>query len=249
MNKINNKNTVAAIILAAGKGKRMNSQEVNKVMLPLSGRPMISYAIDRLKKLNISPIIIVVGFAKNSVMDLLKNEVIYAIQRKQLGTGHAVKCALKKLSPNVKHVLVLQGDDSAFYKEETLEELLQRHILSESDLTFLTIELDNPAGLGRVIRDENDRIMAIIEEKDASLEQKRIKEINPACYVFKVEFLREFLKKISKSKVTGEYYLPSLIDIAIKNNKKIEAVKAGKMLWRGINTKEELDEAEKLFIS
>lgn len=239
---------LTAIVLAAGKGKRMDSKHVNKVVLKLAGRQMILYTIDLLENLKIRTIIVVVGFAKKSVMDLLGQRVIFVNQKIRLGTAHGVKCALKYLPKNITDVLVLNGDDSAFYKEETIKSLIEKHREKDSSFTFLTIEIDNPTGLGRVIRNSNGKVNAVVEEKDATLEQKRIKEINPACYVFNVKFLREHLTKIIKSKITDEYYLTSLIDIAITNNEKMETVKAGKLSWRGINTMEELREAERMFL-
>ncbi len=239
---------IAAIILAAGKGKRMKALKRNKVVFKLANKHMIVHTVDLLDKLKIEIKIVVVGFAKKSVMDVLKDRVVYAIQKKRLGTAHAVMRALEKLPKNVNNVLVLQGDDSALYKEETIVKLIDLHLLSKAAFTFLTIEVGNPAGLGRILRDKSDKLMSVIEEKDATEEEKKIKEINPACYMISVGFLNKYLKKIKKSKVTSEYYLTNLIDIAIKNNEKIEAVKAGKISWRGINTPEELKEAERLFL-
>lgn len=242
-------NKLAAIVLAAGKGKRMDSKHVNKVVLKLGGREMILYTIDLLENLKISFVIVVVGFAKKSVMDLLGQRVIFVNQKIRLGTAHAVKCALKYLPEKITDVLVLNGDDSAFYKEETIKSLIEKHREKDSSFTFLTINLDNPTGLGRVIRNGDGKVVKVVEERDATLEQKRIKEINPACYVFNAEFLREHLTKIRKSKITDEYYLTRLIDIAIASNEKIETVNAGYLSWRGINTVNELREAEKLFLS
>lgn len=239
---------IAAIILAAGKGKRMKTLKHNKVVFKLADKHMIAHTVDLLDKLKIKIKVVVVGFAKKSVMDVLKNRAIYAIQKKRLGTAHAVLCALEKLPKNVSDVLILQGDDSALYKEETIVKLIDLHLLSKAAFTFLTIELDNPVGLGRVIRDGNGKAIGIVEEKDATEEQRKINEINPACYIFQVSFLKKYLKRVKKSQVSGEYYLTSLIDIAIKNNEKLEAVKGGKILWRGINTPEELKEAKRLFL-
>ena len=239
---------IAAIILAGGKGKRMKSLKLNKVVFKLADKQMIAHTVDLLDKLKIKTKMVVVGFARESVMDALGKRVVYAVQKKRLGTAHAVSCALEKLPENISDVLILQGDDSAFYKKETIIKLIDLHLFSKADFTFLTIEVENPSGLGRALRDKNDRIISIIEDKDTTEEEKKIKEINPACYIISVDFLKKYLKRIERSKVTGEYYLTSLVDMAIKNNKKIEAVKAGKILWRGINTPEELKEAERLFL-
>jgi bifunctional UDP-N-acetylglucosamine pyrophosphorylase / glucosamine-1-phosphate N-acetyltransferase len=240
---------IAAIILAAGRGKRMNSEKTNKVVSTLGKKQMILHTIDRLNELFISPVIVVVGFAKESVMRALGNRVIYAHQSKRLGTAHAVICALKKLPKDIKTVLVLGGDDSAFYTKEIIENLIKLHRQENAAMSFLTITVDNPAGLGRVMRGNNGNVTGIIEEKDATENQKIIKEINPGCYIFEVSFLKKYLKKIKKSPVSGEYYLTSLIDIAINNKEKLTVAKGGKILWRGINTPQELKEAEKLFLN
>ncbi|OGH06000.1 MAG: hypothetical protein A2W22_03690 [Candidatus Levybacteria bacterium RBG_16_35_11] len=243
----NNLKQLGAIILAAGKGKRMNSKKINKVVLHLADKPMILHAYHLLKSVKIETIIVVVGFAKDSVMRFLGKDVIYAEQKKRLGTAHAVSVALRKIPAHIKHVLVLNGDDSAFYNKKTLQKLIAWHFESGSELTLLTLEKDDPSGLGRIIRDNEGKIAAIIEEKDANSKQRKIKEINPACYLFEVNFLKKYLKKVEKSKVTGEYYLTSLIRLGIENKAKIESHRMGKYVWRGVNTDEELKEAEFLF--
>lgn len=240
---------IGAIILAAGKGKRMNSKTVNKVALPLGQKPMIVHTSNILLSLGIETIVIVVGFAKDSVINLLKDvKVIFAEQRKRLGTAHAVATAMKKMPLNIENVLVLNGDDSALYKPATISELIKKHMKTKAAFTFLTIEMENPMGLGRVVRSKKGAVLAVVEEKDATLDILKIKEINPACYIFKANFLRKYLKLIKKSKVTGEYYLTSLIDIGIRHGEKIETLQVGLFAWRGVNTKEELAEAEKIFL-
>ena len=239
---------LGVIVLAAGKGKRMNSKRKNKVTFPLGNRPMILHAVKLLEAIEIRTIIVVVGFAKKSVIDVLKDtSVIFAEQRKRLGTAHACSRALLKLPRNITDVLVLQGDDSAFYKPEILKKLIENHVSSQATLTFLTLALDKPFGLGRVVRDAFGQVVSVIEEKDATEKQRLISEINPACYLFNVAFLRKNLKKIKKSSVTGEYYLTSLISLAIDDKEKVETVKVKGMPWRGVNTKEELEEAKRLF--
>lgn len=233
--------------MAAGKGKRMNSKTVNKVMLLLGGKPMILHTVELLEKLGIKRIIVVVGFKKDSVIKLLNGRVIFSQQKKRLGTAHAAYCGMKKMSEDSENVIVLNGDDSAFYKPQALQELLEKHFKSKADFTFLTIEMKNPQGLGRIVRDENGKLVSVVEEKDATPNILKINEINPACYVFKVEFLKKYLSKVKKSSKTGEYYLTSLIDLGIKHKKKIETLQAGHFVWRGVNTKEELHEAEKMW--
>lgn len=239
---------IGAIILAAGKGKRMKLGKLNKVIISLGNKQIILHAVDRLTELLISPIIVVVGFAKKSVMKVLDGKVVFAEQKKRSGTARAVSCALKKLPRDIQTVLVLNGDDSAFYTKDTIINLIDTHREKNAVLSFLTITVDDPVGLGRVIRDSNDKITGIVEEKDATDAQRRINEVNPACYIFEVYFLKKYLKQVKKSPVSNEYYLTSLIDIAIKNNERLEGVRGGKILWRGINTPEELKEAERLFL-
>lgn len=241
-------NNISGIILAGGEGKRMNSKKINKVVFPLGNKQMILYSVDRLTELDINPIIVVVGFAKESVMKILDGKVKFVDQEKRLGTAHAVLCALKKVPKKIKSVLVLNGDDSAFYSKAIIEKLIKTHEQGKNSLSFLTIEIDNPFGLGRVIRDGSGKAVEIIEEKDATKAQRKIREVNPACYVFEVSFLKKYIRDVKKSPVTGEYYLTSLIDLAIKNKQNLEAVRGGKILWRGINTYEELKEAERLFL-
>lgn len=240
---------IAAIILAAGKGARMKSDKKNKAVILLGNKQMILHIVDKLKKLLISPVVVVVGFAKESVMKVLGNRVIFAEQTKRLGTAHAVLCALRKLPKNISTVLVLNSDDSAFYTKELIENLIKSHWKENAALSFLTITVNNPVGLGRIVRDNKGRVMEVVEERDATENQKKIKEINPGCYVFEVSFLNLYLRKVKKSPVSGEYYLTSLIDAAIRNNEKLVAVAGGKILWRGVNTPEELKEAEKLFLN
>jgi bifunctional UDP-N-acetylglucosamine pyrophosphorylase / glucosamine-1-phosphate N-acetyltransferase len=238
---------VAAIILAAGKGKRMNSNGESKTLVILGKKPLIVHTIDNLEEIKIYPIIVVVGYAKESIMNTLGNKVIYAVQDELTGTATALKCGLAKLPKNKKTVLVMDGDDSAFYSKELFTRMIDIHEKKNAALTLMTIEVEDPAGLGRIVRNSKGGMLGIVEDKDATSEQKTIKEINPGLYVFGMPFLNKYLDKIEKSPISGEYYLTSLVDIAIKNKEKLIDVRAGKIPWRGVNTPEELMEAEKIF--
>jgi bifunctional UDP-N-acetylglucosamine pyrophosphorylase / glucosamine-1-phosphate N-acetyltransferase len=240
-------NNIGGVILAAGKGTRMKSKTSNKVTLILGDKPMIVHAVEKISALGLHPIVVVVGFAKESVMELVKEDVIFAEQKVRLGTAHALKTGISSLGSSTEHVLVIQGDDSAFYKKELLENLIKAHVSENNSITFLTAEMDNPAGLGRIIRNAAGEVVDIVEEKNASEEIKKIKEINPACYVFSIKFLNKYLPKVKKNEVSGEYYLVDLIHLGIENNEKIQDVKGGLMNWRGVNTKEELEEAQNLY--
>lgn len=236
----------AAIVLAAGKGTRLNCKETNKVMLSINGTPMIDFSIKLLKKTKLNPIIVVVGFKKEHIMKYLEDKVWYAVQKKRLGTAHAVSCAIKIMPKTTSNVLIVNGDDSYLYSTDLLRKLIKHHEREKADLTLLTLHKDNPKGLGRIIRDEEGKIIGIVEEKNANSKQKKIQEINPQCWVFKTSFLKKYLPKVKKDRVTGEYYLTELISMAVKNNAKIEDVKGGKIVWQGVNTSEELEEVRKM---
>ncbi|MGH7204224.1 MAG: sugar phosphate nucleotidyltransferase [Candidatus Levyibacteriota bacterium] len=242
---------LGSVILAAGKGKRMNSMEKNKVTLPLADKPIILRIVHFMDSVGIKDIVVVVGFAKESVQEILKDEnVIYAEQKELLGTGHATQVAIDALPSHVTDVFVVYGDDAVFYKEghrEIMQRLFQQHLSSEAAFTFLTIEQEDPTGLGRIVRDTNGKLEAIVEEKDATDEQRQIKEINPGCFVFRVDFLKKYLPLVERSETTGEYYLTSLIDLAVHHGEKVDTVQGGKLVWRGVNTEEELQEAERLY--
>ncbi len=240
-------NDVGAIILAAGKGSRMKSKTHNKVTLVLGNKPMILHGIHLLQGLGIKKIVVVVGFAKDSVRQIIKEDVIFAEQKKRLGTAHAAYKGMYAMPDGVKNVLIIQGDDSAFYKEETIKNLVNLHTKEGNSLTFLTLKVKNPTGLGRIVRDKKGNLLRVVEEKDATQAEKKITEINPACYAVSMEFLKNYLGKVKKSPVTGEYYLTSIIDIAIKNNQRLNTLNAGNIPWRGVNTTDELSQAEKLF--
>lgn len=240
---------LGAIILAAGKGKRMQASEKNKVVYHLANKPMIVHTVELLEQIHTEAIVVVVGFAKESVVEALSEKhVIFTHQEERLGTGDAALCGLKALPEKITDTFIFYGDDSAFYTPQILKKLLQAHTQANAEMTFLTIEVENPTGLGRIVRDKKKQVIAIVEEKDASEEQKTIKEINPACYIFKRNFLEENLPHIEKSPITREYYLTSIIDMAFHQKAKMEIVAAGKIPWRGVNTPEELQAAEELYL-
>jgi bifunctional UDP-N-acetylglucosamine pyrophosphorylase / glucosamine-1-phosphate N-acetyltransferase len=232
----------AIVILAAGKGTRLNSKTVNKVVLPLGGKPMISYIVEKLVNMKLPDIFVVVGFAKKSVMDVLGNKVTYVIQKKRLGTASAVKVALDKIR-SFNTVLVLQGDDSAFYTKELIINLLKAHKKKSPVMTLLTVIKENPFGLGRIKRDKG-KVIAIVEEKNATDKEREIKEINAACYVFSVPFLMKYIPKIKLNPLKQEYYLTDLVEIAEKNGLPIETYTAPEKIFMGVNTHEELLKAQ-----
>lgn len=248
MSKIGSKmNNVQAIVLAGGKGTRLGCADLPKVMLPIAGRPMIDYSLANLKKAGFEKPVLVVGFQAQKIKDHLKDSVIYAYQPKQLGTADAVGSAESKISKDIKNVLSVYGDDSAFYKPETIKNFVNDHLEKQPAITLLTVDKDNPAGLGRIIRSDDDGVIGIVEEKLATEKQKKIKEINTGCYVFRADFLWPALKKVKKNPV-GEYYLTDLIEIARDEHQKVNAYKIDAREWIGINTAEDLKAAEEAML-
>jgi bifunctional UDP-N-acetylglucosamine pyrophosphorylase/glucosamine-1-phosphate N-acetyltransferase len=228
----------------------MKMEDTNKVTLQLVQKPIILHIVHFMQTLTIQAIVVVVGFARDSVEQALTNEpVIFAEQKELLGTGHAVQAALPELPKDVTDVFVVYGDDAVFYTEKhrpVMEKLFAKHFATDAAFTFLTINQDDPTGLGRIVRDKNGRLLSIVEEKDATTEEKKITEINPGSFVFKVDFLKKYLPLVDRSPVTGEYYLTSLIGVAITHGELVETVRGGKLLWRGVNTLDEFKKAEKL---
>jgi bifunctional UDP-N-acetylglucosamine pyrophosphorylase/glucosamine-1-phosphate N-acetyltransferase len=242
---IRNKNP-AAIVLAAGKGTRLKAKKINKVMLPLNGKPMIGYTVDTLKKAGFEKMIIVVGFAKQSVIDYLGNNFIYAEQKKRLGTAHALKCALSKIPKDVDNIFVCYSDDSAFYPASVFRSLMKKHLDNKNDVTLLTVIKIDPTGLGRIVRNNKGKIARIVEEKNTTPKEKKIKEINTGLYCFSANFIKKYISLIKKDPIKGEYYLTDIVEIAIKNDKKIATMKIDKGdYFQGINTKEQLTKAAK----
>ena len=234
-----------AVVLAAGKGKRMNAKSKNKVVYELSGEPIIVRIVNNLRRSSIPHLVIVVGYARESVQKLVGNSVLYAYQRKRLGTGHALKVGLKVVPKICSNIFVFYGDDTS-YSPEILRSLLEKHITTGADITFLTLSLDDPTGLGRICRSTDGSLIGIVEEKDATPDQKKIREINPGCFVFSRNFLDKYINKIPKSLATGEYYLTNLIELALHNSLNVQTYMAENLIWRGINTPTELQEAEML---
>jgi len=236
-----------AIILAAGKGTRLKSKGVNKVTHEVGGKPMLVKGIENLRSAGIKSFVVVVGFAKESVLVLLDKDIIIAEQNIRLGTAHATKVGLAVVPKESENVLILYGDDAFFHSPETFKNLYKTHKDTKATLTFITMDMDNPTGYGRIKRDENGEIVGIIEEKNASENEKTIKEINLGCFLVSKEFLEKNIKRIKKNSASKEYYITDIIDIIAKDNKKIAGYKLKNANWQGVNTKEDLEKARSFF--
>ena len=213
---------VITIIVAAGKGSRMKSKK-SKVVHKIYGKELVKRVTELAKRIGSDEVIAVVGHLKEQVQDVLGDTVSYAYQEELLGTGHAVMQAEEFLKGKSGKVLVLNGD-VPIIRPETLRNLLEKSIKNKEYATLLTAEYENPTGYGRIIRDEGGSVKEIVEEKDADVFQKEIKEINSGIYCFDIKELLLALKKINKNNAQGEYYLTDVIKIMNEKGLKTGAV-------------------------
>ncbi len=242
------KNTVG-VILAAGKGTRLNNgspSDIPKVLHLLNGRPLIFHCIESLKKSGIEDIILVVGYKGFLVREAVGNGFKYAVQDKQLGTANAVLMAKDLIPKDTEYVVVLNGDNPLF-KEKTISTLVNQCILKEATVSIVTAAVSDPSGLGRIIKDKNNHVLKIVEEKEASTLEKKVKEINAGCYCFKNDWLWKNINKVKLSP-HNEYYLTDLISIAVKEGERVLALKVKNNKEAiGINTQKHLEEAHKAY--
>ena len=233
------------IILAAGKGTRMNS-DLPKVLHKLNGKALLDFVLDESELLNPIETILVVGFKKEQVISHTENRINlkYATQIEQLGTGHAVLQTEELLKNNKGHIIILYGDVPNI-KASTLRPIIDEHIINDRDLTLITAEIDDPSGYGRIIRDKNGNLLKIVEEKDCDDDERKIKEWNPGIYIFKIPGVFEVLNKIRTNNASKEYYLTDAIGLAQQSNMQINAIKiANSNEVIGINTADQLEELE-----
>ena len=213
---------VVAIILAAGKGTRMKSDK-SKLVHKIYGKEIVLRSYENTKKAGIDNIIAVVGHLKEQVKDVLKDRVKYVYQEEMLGTGHAVMQAKEFLQGRKGKVVVLNGD-VPILRPETIRNLVEKSIANKEYATLLTAIYDNPYGYGRIIRDEGGNVEGIVEEKDATEMQRKIKEINAGIYCFDIEELLKALDSINNDNASGEYYITDVIKIMNDNGLKTGAV-------------------------
>ncbi|HEV2170567.1 MAG TPA: bifunctional UDP-N-acetylglucosamine diphosphorylase/glucosamine-1-phosphate N-acetyltransferase GlmU [Candidatus Binatus sp.] len=234
-------NSVAAIVLAAGKGTRMRSNRA-KVLHELGGEPMIARAVRAVAAGEADPIVIVVGHQAREVEAAVHlPNARFAMQEPQRGTGDAVRCGLGQLPANFAgDVLITYGDMPAI-NSTTLRAFLDAHRKSGAKLSFISVVLEDPAAYGRVIRDANGNVDRILEFRDASPAERAIREINTGFYLVECELLRSALTELKPANAQGEYYLTDIVAIARARNHKIEAwVAHDPAEFAGINSREEL---------
>jgi len=233
-------------VLAAGKGKRMRSN-LPKVLHKVLGRAMIDHILHTVELLRPKGIAVVTGHASEMVREHVGQPVNleWVIQDKQLGTGHAVK-QCEQVIRDVRDVLIVCGD-TPLLQVETLDELVAKHRQSDSDVTVLTANPNNPFGYGRIVRDDNGHLSSIVEEKDATQEQRQISEVSSGIYCVRYDVLFELLHAIGNRNTQGEYYLPDIVPLALNAGQSVDAVMMGdadEML--GVNDRVHLAHVEDL---
>lgn len=237
---------INVVILAAGMGKRMRSA-LPKVLHPLAGKPILSHVLDTARTLSPEKICVIYGYGGERVRQTVGDDsnLIWVEQAQQLGTGHAVKQALPYLEKG-SATLVLFGD-VPLVKSNTLEELIGK--ARADNLVLLTVELDNPTGYGRIVRDsETNRVQAIVEEKDALPSQKAIREINTGIMILPNMYLESWLDRLSNNNTQGEYYLTDIIAMAVDDGIQIETSNPSSE-WEvvGVNDKVQLSSLERIY--
>jgi len=240
-----------AIVLAAGKGKRLREGEndfVPKVMKKADGHPLIAYVLHELSFIPASDIIAVVGFGKEQVMEYCSGRCEFVVQKEQLGTGNAVDVCRDSLDSYDGSVLICAGD-MPLVTSDTYRKLIETHIREANDCTILSSEAEDPHGYGRIERSPDGGFSAIIEEKDCTEEQRKITEVNSSIYVFDSKKLFSALKEVTSDNAQHEYYLTDVPGIMKRRSQKVGICKIGDE-WQllGINTMEQLAEAERIIV-
>ncbi|MBI5816547.1 MAG: NTP transferase domain-containing protein [Nitrospinae bacterium] len=239
------KEKLAVVVMAAGMGKRMKS-DLPKALLPVGGKPMLGHILQTARSLNPEKIVVVVGHKREMVIETFAApDVGFAVQDPQLGTAHAVAQAEEALAGFMGVVAVLSAD-APLITRQTLERLIESRAKKNAAVAALTVELDNPASYGRILR-ENGKITGNVEAKDATSAQLEINEINSGVYVFDSGFLFGALKKVDRNNAQGEYYLTDLINMAARAGLPIAGIKtADPSEALGANTAEDLDILDKI---
>lgn len=236
-----------AIVLGAGKGKRLHSEQFQlpKVLREANGRPLIAYVLDSIGFIDKKDTVIVVGYMKDKVIETVGDAYTYCVQAEQLGTGHAVACAREALEGYDGDVLILYGD-MPLVRRETYEAIIRRHQESGADCTLLTVDVQNPPAYGRIVRDEAGNVADIVEDRDCTPEQKKITELNVGIYVFRSRLLFEALGSLKNNNAQQEYYLTDVPKIFIEQGRKVDSYTIHNIEESfGVNTVEDLEFCER----
>jgi bifunctional UDP-N-acetylglucosamine pyrophosphorylase / glucosamine-1-phosphate N-acetyltransferase len=224
-----------AIILAAGKGTRMES-DLPKVVHPVGGRPMVCAVVDACREAGCERIVLVVGYKQEVVRDLMAKQgaewnrgIEYAVQEQQLGTGHAVLSAKGTLGATANEqgrpCFVLAGD-GPLIRAETLRTMLRTHTASHAAATMATSVIDDPTGYGRIVRGADRKLSAIVEHKECTPDQLKIREVNPSYYCFDTAKLFTALSQVKRNERSGEYYITDVPSLLLKQGERVEVIEA-----------------------
>ncbi|MGV3467123.1 MAG: bifunctional UDP-N-acetylglucosamine diphosphorylase/glucosamine-1-phosphate N-acetyltransferase GlmU [Heyndrickxia sp.] len=234
-----------AVILAAGQGTRMKSK-LYKVLHPVCGKPMVEHVVDQVSKLNVNKMVTIIGHGAEMVKSKLDGKTLFALQEEQLGTAHAVMQAKQDLSNENGTTLVVCGD-TPLIKAETIEALLKHHEEQNAKATILTVYTEEPSGYGRIIRNEAGFVEKIVEHKDASEEERKVKEINTGVFCFDNQKLFEALQQVKNDNAQNEYYLPDVIEILKSQGEIVSAYQTADMdETLGVNDRVALSSAERI---
>lgn len=215
--------SISAVVLAAGKGTRMKSQ-TPKVLFPVAGKAILQHIVDTLTDAGVKNIYIVVGYGSDQVQAAISGPITWVLQREQLGTGHALIQAAPHLQDYSGSLLVVTGD-TPLLTSETISNLISLHQRENNAATVLTARVPNPTGYGRIVRD-GGQVKAIIEEKDASPEERAITEINSGVFCYNWARVEPLLAKLTPNNTQGEYYLTDIISLLVQEGDRIGAVVA-----------------------
>lgn len=232
----------AVVVLAAGKGTRMKSDKA-KVLHEVHGRPMVDYVMASASEIAGSDVVVIVGHQAEAVKAAVAGQrnALFALQEEQLGTGHAVMCARDAIGPLTRQVVILCGD-VPLVRAETLRRLVVEHEAAGRAVSVLAVSLDDPTGYGRMVTGEDGALHCIVEEKDASAEERAIKEINSGIYCVDAGFLFSALDKVKSDNAQGEYYLTDIVEIAVQEGAGAGIVIGGSAREvTGVNTVNDLE--------
>ncbi|WP_066870988.1 bifunctional UDP-N-acetylglucosamine diphosphorylase/glucosamine-1-phosphate N-acetyltransferase GlmU [Clostridium mediterraneense] len=233
-----------AIILAAGQGTRIKSK-LPKVLHKACGKEMVNHVIDTMRASGLEDVNVIIGKGAELVKEkTASRNVSYSLQEEQLGTGHAVKCA-KEFLQGKKGVVAIFTGDAPLIEAATVSKLMETHINENNFATLLTSVIENPTGYGRIIRN-NDEVEKIVEHKDCSSEELKVKEINAGMYCFDIESLLLCLDKLSNNNAQGEYYITDVIEMLKNDNKKVGAMITDFEETIGVNSRAELAVVESI---
>ncbi|MDP2655949.1 MAG: NTP transferase domain-containing protein [bacterium] len=243
----NDLHDVGAVVLSAGKGTRLGVTDKPKVMYTIGEKPMVSFIVDTLILLGFShkQICLVVGFGQQIVRDYFDDKVSYAIQEQQKGTAHAAYTGMKTLSPAVEHVLVVAGDDSAFYSADTIAHFISQHKKSRAVLSLLSVYTEHPEQLGRIVRRANG-LIEIIEKEYVTEAQKNISEVSTGTFMFNRQWFETMYPHMPPLRRINEYGLPTSLSMAQSEGLSYQIISLKNPdEWFGVNTPEELKEADR----